>query len=114
VLEVTTGAPISNFPVEIGSETVFTDDGGEFTLRTFSGRELAARPDTKTPHVGFLYELREGPEKVRPTKTGPAEEYLWKVRKVRAAPATGKSGLVVTKGAADSPATPAATPTTAH
>jgi hypothetical protein len=95
VVEATTAVPIADFPVEIGSQTVFTNERGEFSLRLFSGREVAASPDTKTPHQGFEYELLGGPEKVRPVKNGPVEEYVWKVREVRAAPSTGKSGLIV-------------------
>jgi hypothetical protein len=110
VLEGTTVAPIADFPVEIDSETAFTDERGEFSLRLFSGREVAARPDTKTPHQGFEYGLIGGPEKVRPVKNGPGEEYVWKVRKVRPAPTSGKSGLIVSPGSDGKTVTPAATP----
>jgi len=39
--------------MEIGSEAVFSNENVEFSLRLFSGREVAASPDTKTPHQGF-------------------------------------------------------------
>ena len=106
VADATTGAPIANFPVNIGADAVFTDERGEFSLRLFSGREVAASPDTKTPHQGFEYELLDGPKKVRPVKNGPVEEYVWKVRKVRPAPSTGNSGVIVSHGSDVNSVTP--------
>lgn len=91
-------APIADFPMEISSETIFSNENGEFSLRLFSGREVAATPDTKTPHQGYEYELVDGPKKVHPAKNGPDEEYVWKLRKLRIVSSTGNSGLIVSNG----------------
>ena len=91
-------AQIADFPAEIGLEAVFRNENGEFSLRLFSGREVAASPDTKTPHQVYEYEVVDGPKKVHPMKNGPGEEYVWKVRKLRIVSSTRNSGLIVSNG----------------
>ena len=70
IVDEAAGTPIADFPVEIGSETVFSNENGEFSFRLFSGREVAASPDTKTPHQGYEYELVDGPRRFAPRRTG--------------------------------------------
>lgn len=98
VVEAATGNPLAEFAVDIGAETVFTDAAGEFSLRLFSGRSVAAAPDTKHPYKGFTYQLVDGPAKVLPVKNKIGTDYIWKVQKGLAIPSTGKTGLVVVSG----------------
>lgn len=96
VLDATTGTPVADFPVNVGPETAFTNEAGEFSVRLFSGRALAASPDTTTPHQGFEYEFVEGPKQVRPSKSGANEEYVWKIKRGHAA--AGSRGLLISDG----------------
>lgn len=98
VVEGTTDEPIADFPVDIGTETVFTNEQGEFSARFFSGREVAAAPDTKHPFGGYEYQILGGPVKVLPAKNGPGTKYIWKVKQGNRIPSTGQGGLVVISG----------------
>lgn len=95
VLEAATGLPVANVPVVVGNETIFTDENGAFGLHLFSGREIAAGPDTSTPHMGFQYQLSEGPKRVRPVKNGLGEVYIWKVKKGSAISESQGKGLII-------------------
>lgn len=98
VVEGAANRPVADFPVNIGQETVFTNDEGEFSMRLFSGRAVNCSPDTKIPHAGFEFRLVSGPEKAVPTKDGHGAQYLWKLERGKPAPASGAGGLVVDAG----------------
>ncbi len=98
VLEAASGKPVADFPVNMGQDTVFTNEDGEFTIRLYSGRVITAAPDTMSPHAGFQFRLVNGPAKVQPVKNGPGTQYIWKVERGIAVPATGQRGLIVVKG----------------
>ncbi len=113
VLDADTGKTVPDFPMQVGAQSVFTNENGEFSIRLFSGRQVVASPDILLPHAGYSYVLVDGPNKVKPNKNAPGEEYVWRIRKDHVAATTSHGGLIIVgaaddKGAASSPPAPTA------